>query len=132
MCYFDYVILPEVRCIVQRFTGMVTLGDVMEASARMWEDPMYDRHYDVLSDLRGAETSAVPRDVYDLLAFLRRPEVSVGRCAAIFADRKGTALAYFFRAASALNSQMEVFSTWEGAAEYLGVKVKPAIIPRRA
>lgn len=120
---FEYQIFPEKRCIVQCFTGEVSLEDVMRCCQEMWADARYDRSYDGISDLRQCTTKAVPADVAALVGFLRNPQTSVGRWATIFSDPKSTALTMLVRRAIRPWMWIEVFSSWEGACRGLGVDV---------
>jgi hypothetical protein len=127
---FEYIVLPDKRCIAQRFTGALTLDDVVACTETMWADTLYDQQYDIISDLTLSTAAALPRDVYSLISFLKRPETSKGRCAAIFSDPKATALGYFFKSLSTFNHRMRVFSTWEAASEHLQVDIAPSVFSR--
>lgn len=126
---FEYVIIPSQNCIAQKFTGTVTLKDVMACAEKMWADPDYRREYGVLSDLRDAATSGDVRDVGALFQFLQRSETSRGLWAAIFSQPRATALAFLFQATLPLASQLGIFSTWEAACDYLEVDIAASLFP---
>lgn len=120
---FDYVILPEQRCVVSRFSGSVSPQDVMAGSEKIWSDPAYERSYHVLCDLTRVVIHGTPADVKPLVNFYRRPETSTGLWAAIFSMPNLTALGYLFRAALPVPGRFGIFSSWDGACDYLQISI---------
>ena len=125
---YRHVVVPEQRLIVLRFTGEVSLGDVMRSSEVLWRDPGYDRTFHIISDLSAVSPRANPRDVVTLRDFYKRPEASIGRWAMIFSDPILTALGLLFRSAAAIDRRIGVFSTWEGACDFLNVEVSERVL----
>ena len=120
---FEYQIFPEKRCIVQSFTGEVSLQDVVRCSELMRRDERYDRSFDGISDLRRCTPKAGLTDVGELVAFFKNPQTSAGRWAAILSDPRGTALTMLMGRAVRPWMWIEVFSSWDGACKALGVEL---------
>lgn len=127
---FQYVILPERRCIVVRYEGEVSIGTVLRQIEMLWADPQYDRHYCGIVDLQQATPRAAIEDVRELHEFLRHPKTSVGEWAAIFSDPIGTALGFLFRSVNVILPRFDVFSSWEGACGFLDLDLSPAILQK--
>lgn len=111
---FEYQIFPDKRCIVQCFSGEMSLQDVVRCSELMWKDARYDRSFDGISDLRGCTTKAALPDVKALVTHLRNPQASVGRWATIIYDPRATALTMLVRQAMPWFA-IDIFSSWKGA-----------------
>jgi len=120
---FTYEILPERRLNVLRFSGSVSLKDVLAGTRKLWADERYDPHFNGIVDLQGVTTQATMDDVRALVSFLQEDGTSRGRWAAIFTEPKPTALAMLFKVACPAFLTMEVVSTWEAACHYLRVEL---------
>ena len=94
---FEYKILPERRCIVQRLTGEIPLRHIMESTRAMWAEPLYDPAYHGITDMTACISRSNPSDIMSLVSFLNHPSASTGRWAAIFNEPRGIAMGLLFR-----------------------------------
>lgn len=121
---FSYEIYPEHRLSVLRFTGAITVGDVVRGIQQLWADKRYRPEYNGIVNLQGATAPrAGLEDVKSLLAFLRDDKVSVSQWAAIFTEPKPTALAMIMKAALPGPMKLEVVSSWEAACRVVEVNL---------
>ena len=125
---FNYLIIPGQSLIALKFTGEITLEDVISGSEKMWGDPEYDKTFNIISDLSEITARAVPSDVTKLVEFYKRPETSEGSWAMIFSEPKSTALGFLFRSAAIIQRRIGVFSTWGAACQFLGVDFSEELI----
>jgi hypothetical protein len=124
---FEYTILPEKRCIAMRYTGTITLADVIASTRKLWADPLYDRAYNGISDISRALPGGHVDEVHALLDFFKRPETSAGRWAVITTDPKFTALALLFKSSSYSKPWIEMFTSWESACAFLNTEIPISI-----
>lgn len=122
---FSYEIYPQLRLNILRFSGAITVGDIVRGINQLWADSRYDPTFNGIVNLEGTTT---PRagldDVKSLLAFLRDHEkISTSRWAAIFTEPKPTALAMILKAALPGPINLEIVSTWEAACHVLQVNL---------
>lgn len=111
-----------------RFSGEVSIDEVVAGIERLWADPEYDPHFCGIVDLQRISLRAQVGDVAALLQFLRRPETSIGSWAAIFSDPVGTALGMLFLRTNRILPRFDVFSSWEGACAFLGLELSPSVL----
>ncbi|MGH8047876.1 MAG: hypothetical protein ACREKL_11570, partial [Chthoniobacterales bacterium] len=110
---FEYVILPEHRCIAIRYTGTITLPDVIASTKELWADPLYDKTYNGITDLSRATAGGSVEEIAPLVDFYKHPETSTGRWAVIFTEPKFTALGLLFKSSSYAKPWIELFTSWE-------------------
>jgi hypothetical protein len=123
---FRYEILPDRRLILQHFAGSSSLAELLAALRRLWADPLYSRTYDGIVDLSGAAVDLSMRDLRALIGFLQESDqTSTGRWGAVTTSPLATACAMIYQRALAPRHAFEVFSTWEAACAFLGVRVPP-------
>jgi hypothetical protein len=129
---FEYVILPEKRCIVIRYSGVLTLNDVTASTQALWADPLYDKMYNGISDISRATPGGNTDDVGKLVDFFKHPETSTGRWAVITSEPKFTALSLLFKSSCYAKPWIEMFTSWEAACAFLGVEIPHSVFDNEA
>lgn len=119
---FSYIIDPRRKLILQRFAGRFTVAEIIDCVRRLWADPLFDRSYCGLADISGMEAGTDLSDLRALISFLQkeRARISTGRWAIVAISPMTTAAAFFYQNAMGAIHPVEVFSTSEAAAEWLG------------
>lgn len=126
---FTYEIFPQKRLILQRYAGDFSLGELRAATERLWADPRYDRAYDGIADLSAAGTTPI-EDLRGLIQFLSgNRSLSTGRWAVVVSAPYATACALLYKKAMSHRHPFEVFSTWDGACQFLGADLEPSALP---
>lgn len=125
---FVYTIIPAQRLALLRFSGSVTLGDVIRGIERIRADPRYDPHFNGIVNMEGVTTRAGISELQALLSFLEKRHSSVGQWVVVFSEPKTTALGMMFKAAWFGPFNIEIVSTWEAACRFLRVQL-PAYAP---
>ncbi len=121
-----YEILPAQRLILQRFAGRPSLADLLAATRQLWADPLYSKLYDGIVDLSGSSVGISMDDLRALISFLRQSDqTSTGRWGAVTCSPLTTACAMIYQRALAPRHEFEVFSSWDAACGFLGVKLPP-------
>jgi hypothetical protein len=124
---FEYVILPEKRCIAIRYSGVISLADVISSNQELWADPLYDKTYNGISDLSRASTGGTVDDVGPLLDFFKHPDTSTGRWAVIVTEPKFTAMTLLFKSSAYTKPWIEMFTSWESGCAFLNVEIPASI-----
>lgn len=124
---FEYKILPERRCIVQRLTGEIPLRHIMESTRAMWAEPLYDPAFNGITDMTACISRSNPSDIMSLVSFLNHPSASTGRWAAIFNEPRGIAMGLLFRSTHTLKLRFEIVSSWDAACKHIEADIPPNI-----
>jgi len=125
---FHYVIIREINCIALRFSGALSPSDVIAATKHLWDDPQYNRTYNIIADLRNCKTGAEVSDIGSLVRFLiDKPSLNRGAWAVVMEDPRMTALGMLFKSRSGFLNRFELFSSWESACRFLDVDLEPSI-----
>lgn len=120
---YHYEILPDERCILQRFTGEVSLGDVLDALKSLFADRLFDRSYCGITDLRGIDLHVQPHEVDTLIDFVAESGVGTARWALVVDDPKSTALGFLYKRKR--GHAIHICGDWRSACSYIGVALKP-------
>ena len=121
---FSYEIFPEQRLILQRYTGNPSLADVVASTRRLWADPRYSKTYDGIVDLSSSSAGISMGDLRALIGFMQQnDQTSTGRWGAVTSSPVTTACAMLYQRALAPRHKFEVFSSWDAACGFLGVKL---------
>ena len=60
---FKYVVIPEQRLIALKYFGELSLSEVTRSSELIWQNPCFDRHFSIITDLSEITARAHVRDV---------------------------------------------------------------------
>lgn len=117
-----YLILPEKRLIIERFTGPTGLEEIKHLLSRVFADPLFDRTFHTLMDFTKAVLRTGLEEVSLLCDFIASiAGGNIGSTAIIAAGPIGTALAMLLSKGLSIFTPSEVFSTGEAALRFLGV-----------
>lgn len=116
----SHLILPQRRLILVRSSGVVTLDELAGLAVALHQDPLYDRGFDGISDLRGQTQGPSPQELKQHVSSLKAdPRYSLGRWAFIASAPADTALGYFFGQLFDGGANTSVFSSLEAALAWL-------------
>jgi len=117
-----YLILPEKRLIIERFTGSTGLEEIKNLLGRVFADPLFDRSFHTLMDFTKAVLKTGLEEVALLCEFISSVAGGcIGSTAIIAAGPMGTALAMLISKGLSFFTPSEVFSTGEAALDFLGL-----------
>lgn len=117
-----YLILPEKRLIIERFTGPTGLEEIKNLLSRVFSDPLFDRTFHTLMDFTKAVLKTGLEEVAHLCEFISSVAGSgIGSTAIVAAGTMGTALAMLISKGLSFFTPSEVFSTGEAALNFLGL-----------
>lgn len=117
-----YTILPEKRLVISRFTGPTGAEDIKRLLLEIWADSRFDRAFHMLMDFSKAALRIGMAEVTALChSIMTIAEGAMGSAAIIASGPVGTALAMIFSKGLSLFTPSAVFSTWDGALDFLGV-----------
>lgn len=107
--------------IFVRLAGSLGADAFIECMEKLWADPAYRRHYNGIADITGLRGDYSMDDLRRVIGFMGgHPNVSDARWAVVAASPLVVASAYLYQRAIAPVHQLEVFSTWEAAAKFIG------------
>jgi hypothetical protein len=121
----NYIILPEIKLIVENYKGVFTSVDAINYKKIMKEDNVYDPSFNIITDLRELEMHVqADVDIKELsvyLDFLKNTPVE--RKVALLTIKPNQAvLAHLFKEmARDTIIEYEVFSTLNSAIQYVGL-----------
>lgn len=122
---FRYIIDPQRQVICQAFEGDFTAQQLIACIERLWADPDYHRSFGGIVDLTAMDAGAIILELPALMKFLKgNPRLSQGRWAAIATTPMATAASLLYRHDIAPEQTFGVFSTWEGACDFLQVDIE--------
>lgn len=117
-----YLILPEKRLIIERFTGPTGFEEIKNLLSRVFSDPLFDRTFHTLMDFTNAVLKTGLEEVALLCEFISSiAGGAIGSTAIIAAGPMGTALAMLLSKGLSFFTPSEVFSTGEAALNFLGL-----------
>ena len=117
-----YLILPEKKLIIGRFSGLVGADDIKRLLLEIWADPRFDRAFHMLMDFSKAALRIGMAEVTMLChSIMTVAEGVMGSAAIIASGPVGTALAMLLSKGLSLFTPSAVFSTWDAALNFLGV-----------
>lgn len=117
-----YLILPEKRLIIERFTGPTGFEEIKNLLRRVFSDPLFDRTFHTLMDFTKAVLKTGLEEVALLCEFISSVAGSgIGSTAIVAAGTMGTALAMLISKGLSFFTLSEVFSTGEAALNFLGL-----------
>lgn len=118
---FDYAIDENRRMIFIEFSGPFSPEAFIGCIERLWSDPAYRRDYDGIADISEVESSYTLTDLQRVIGFLKKnPRTNTSRWAVITASPLAAACSYVYQRSMASVHRLEVFSTWEAAAAFIG------------
>lgn len=124
---FQYCILPEQSLIFARFAGPACLSDLTAIASIICSDPAYVRSFDGLLDLTDLEVSISVADISELVSFTEsNRKQGYGRWAILASTPIATAYTMIYRQRVSPALPVTLFSTYEGAARYLGKPIDEA------
>jgi len=117
-----YLILPEKRLIIERFTEPTGFEEIKSLLSRVFSDPLFDKTFHTLMDFTKAVLKTGLEEVALLCEFISSVAGGViGSTAIIAAGPMGTALAMLISKGLSFFTPSEVFSTGEAALNFLGL-----------
>ena len=123
----EYVIYPEQQLVVERFHGRITAAEIEQVTKEVWAEEAYDRSFDGVIDMTGAELDITRPDILALGELLfSAPMASKGRIAIIVDQPVETALSFVFQSDMALKNEIAVFSTWASVRNFLDLPAEMA------
>ncbi|HEY9248505.1 MAG TPA: hypothetical protein VIO38_05215 [Rariglobus sp.] len=131
---FDYTIDENRRMIFIEFSGSFSPESFIACIERLWSDPAYRRDYEGIADIREVESNYTLTDLQRVIGFLKKnPRTNTSRWAVITASPLAAACSYVYQRSMAPVHRLEVFSTWEAAATFIGWQHPcPLVTPRHA
>jgi hypothetical protein len=116
----SHIILPQHRLILTRASGPVTLKDLLDLFDQVNRDPLYDRDFDGLTDIRDQRTTLTPKEMKQYVERISvDPMRSRGRWAFLASEPTDTALSYFYGQLLDGGSSTSVFATLDAALQWL-------------
>ena len=117
-----YAIFPDKGLIVEHLSGPASYQDLVTLTEKIWSDDKYDKSYSAIIDIRHASFDLNHSSIESFTQLILASEsASEGRIAVLSSKPVETALSYFLAKKLSRGAAMSVFSTWGGAAAYLGV-----------
>jgi len=117
---FQYRIYPDERFIAFKCSGALSLDFTKESYLKISEDPDFDPTYNGIGDWRSITEVMLPEEARELAKFVR--------CAGLVDKPVLTALGAIYKAAVEPQHRLELFSTVEGASNFLGRDVSKYLI----
>lgn len=118
---FGYTIDESRGLIFVRFSGSLGADAFIASMEKLWADPAYRRHYNGIADITGLRGDHTMEDLRRVIGFMNdNPNVTNARWAVVAESPLVVASAYLYQKAIAPVHQLEVFSTWEAASEFIG------------
>jgi len=117
---FQYRIYPDERFIAFKCLGALSLDFTKESYLKLSEDPDFDPTYNT--------EVMLPEEARELAKFVIENQLATGRCAGLVDKPVLTALGAIYKAAVEPQHRLELFSTVEGASNFLGRDVSKYLI----
>jgi hypothetical protein len=118
---------PLKDLIVMTSSGMIDLAASKSALKRLAADPEFDRHYEILLDLRDSECEMSVTDVYELAKDLAWPDPALPthkKIAVLVSGQRAFDHAKFLEVCSANRGvQVNAFEDYEKASEWLDTEL---------
>ncbi len=125
---FNYKIFSDDRLVSFRCAGPVTLEFAKESYLNLSRDAAFDPSFDGIGDWRGITTTMTPEEAKQLAHLVVDMKLSSGRWAGLVSSPMITALATIYKNAVKRQHTLELFTTIEGASDYLGRDVSRFLI----
>ena len=117
-------IYPDRQLIVVRFSGPVGYDDMLQWMQEIREHESFSRTYDGLVDNREAIFHQTrPQKAQGLATYLIETDFTRGKWALLVDKPMETALSMLYSAVASVQHPIQVFSTLEGANQYLDNKL---------
>lgn len=119
---FGYSIDQSRGLILMRMAGSVNATEFIACMEKLWGDPAYRKEYEGVADITGLRGDHTLEDLRRVTEFLRdNPNIGVARWAVVATSPLVVASAYLYQRTVAPAHCVEVFSTWEAAAGFIGL-----------
>jgi hypothetical protein len=116
-----FTVHPQERLAVVQWFGQATFNDVVEWIDEVMAHPEFSIDFDGIVDLRKADLSLMtPTDVTAIAQIMIDRKLTRGAWVHLVSKAKETALSMVYSRSVGAGYRMQVFSTLESAAEYLG------------
>ena len=119
-----FFVIPSQGCYVLRYSGHVSVADVMSLCLQVWADPKFEDDFDAIIDFRHAKIMKSFGDMPSLVNFFRSRKPATGRAAVIVEDKRLIELIAVFRASAQHLFSYEIVPSWEHACNVLGKSIK--------
>jgi len=116
-----YELKDALNLIIAYFEQEVTAGDVLGFFEAIERDPSYRPSMNGLVDMRGASVLLGAERIRELAQYAAEGAFKQGKWALLVTDPKATAFAMLYRQGVGKSYPVQVFSSIDGAAAYLGV-----------
>ncbi|MCA9754341.1 MAG: hypothetical protein KDA27_00955 [Candidatus Eisenbacteria bacterium] len=121
----SHIILPQHRLILVKTSGEVTFDQAVALRHDIHGDPLYQREFDGLTDLRTQVSGLTAHDVKRFVDALQsEPTHCTGRWAFVVDEPTQTALSYYYGQLRDKGRSTNVFSTSDAALDWLRVERK--------
>jgi len=121
---YDYCILPSEGIIIQRLTGTITVNDLKEMFLCTKNDPMFSDNHSYVTDFRNAKIALTIDELKVAAEYLKENSKTTGRTALLVNRSVDTAKLLIFRDQIQPNFYFSVFSSVEGASNFLKSDLK--------
>lgn len=119
----EYLIDDQAGTIVARFSEDVGFDDLLQWYESIQKDEHFSNQLDGITDMRGARMALTRDDMARIFTYIVKRRLALGRWALLIEEPKVTALTMIYERYIGDVHESEVFSSEEGASEYLGVDV---------
>jgi len=117
---YEYTILPELRLVIEKISGDITLEEMIEKTQRLFADARYQAGYNGVSDLRQGLTRMSKVELYGFAHFINESEqFGQNHWAILAADPMVVALSQVFQQRLTDPNTIGVFSTVAEAAKFI-------------
>ena len=118
-----YELQDALNLVIATFERQVSAQDILDFFKGIEQDPKYRPSMNGLADMRGATIDLAAEEVRDLAQYAAEGAFKQGKWALLVTDPKATAFAMLYRQGVGESYPVQVFSSVEGAAAYLGVEL---------
>lgn len=77
--FIDYIILPQEKLIIEYFSGMVSLKDVIAQKEKLIRNPNYNPGYNLIDDLRDAQFELIKEQVKGYVDYVFNNKKNIGK-----------------------------------------------------
>ncbi|MBI1182951.1 hypothetical protein GC194_01675 [bacterium] len=112
----------EMGLVVAKLEGNVVYADLENLIASIWQQPYYNKQFNIIFNLRYAKLHLQPQEMTALAGFILKSEsASDGRGVVVINDELSTALTMLVEADLSHKNEMDVAWTVKEACDFLEV-----------
>ena len=120
----QYKIISELKIIVEYYSGVIRLVDIIEQRNILIEDPGFNPQFNMIFDFRDAHFDIMPQEIHDYVDYLKsKPKFLNRRFAAALAIKPNETAIFliFISRTVTLPQHAQVFSTIDAAFNFVSV-----------